>query len=142
MLKNIDPLLTPDLLKVLAAIGVCTAANAWLVARLAEDTLYGDAAGFDRVMSWFEAPGRSSSLWRFVLPALVGKLLMTEPNPPGFTERLALAALRIVVAQRVGVVQAQRAGMAMLRSMVGPSTSSNSTSGSPVSSSSRSAPRT
>jgi hypothetical protein len=68
----------------------------YVVARLDEDTLYRDAAGFDKVMTWFEDPGRSTSLQMFMLLSLVGKVLLTEPNPPGFTERLALSALRIL----------------------------------------------
>ena len=68
----------------------------YVVARLGEETLYGDPIGFDTVMTWFENPGRSRSLQLFVLQTLTGRLLLTEPNPVGFTERLALAAFRIL----------------------------------------------
>ncbi|WP_437719058.1 hypothetical protein WMF45_23175 [Sorangium sp. So ce448] len=68
----------------------------YVVARLAEDTLYRDAVGFDQVMAWLEDPGRSPSLQMFVIQSLVGKVLLTEPNPPGFTERLALATWRVL----------------------------------------------
>ena len=68
----------------------------YVVARLGEETLYGDPVGFDTVMTWLEDPRRSPSLQMFMLQALTGKLLLTEPNPAGFTERMALAALRIL----------------------------------------------
>ena len=68
----------------------------YVVARLGDETLYRDPRGFDAVMVWFEDPRRSPSLQMFMLQALTGKLLLTEPNPAGFTERMALAALRIL----------------------------------------------
>ena len=67
----------------------------YMVARLGEDTLYADAAGWGRTMVWLEAPGRSSTLQMFVMQALTGKFIVQAAQAP-VTDRLALCALRIL----------------------------------------------
>lgn len=68
----------------------------YLVARLQQHMLYADAPGFDKVMSWLEADGRSSAVQRHVIEALTARLLSMPPPRPGFTERLALAGWRLL----------------------------------------------
>lgn len=68
----------------------------YLVARLQQHTLYADAPGFDKVMSWLEADGRSPAVQRHVIEALTAQLLSAPPPRSGFAERLALAEWRLL----------------------------------------------
>jgi hypothetical protein len=79
----------------------------YVAARLGEETLYGDPRGFDTVMAWLEDARRATPLQMFMLQSLSGTLLLSEPNPPGFTDRMAVAAIRILVAGRDEALDAQ-----------------------------------
>jgi hypothetical protein len=68
----------------------------YLLARLDEGILYRNRAAFDKTMSWLEADNRSLSVQTFISEELTAKLLLTEPNPPGYTERFVRSLLRIL----------------------------------------------
>ena len=68
----------------------------YVMARLQENVLFKDVKGFDHVMSWVEGPTVSDSLRRFVVASLFSIILVSEPTAPGYGDRLAVGAFRIL----------------------------------------------
>jgi hypothetical protein len=68
----------------------------YLMARVAEEKLHADPDGFASLMTWLEKPERSAALQLSVVQSLTGKVI-TDSAPGRIIDRLALAALRILV---------------------------------------------